>query len=74
MTPPLRVSDASVTSFPSPGEARRLIGVLQQHPHWSVFYDKRHRLWRAAEDDPDSDLYAESSDVDTVIGYITAHC
>jgi hypothetical protein len=23
-------------------------------------------------DDPDSDLYAESSDADTVIGYITA--
>ena len=30
-------------------------------------------LWRAAEDDPDSDLYVESSDADTVIGYITAH-
>jgi hypothetical protein len=38
-----------------------------------VFYDKRHRLWRAAEDDPDSDLYTEASDVDTVIGYITTH-
>jgi hypothetical protein len=24
-------------------------------------------------DDPDSDLYAESSDADTVIGYIIAH-
>ena len=30
-------------------------------------------LWRVAEDDPDSDLYAESSDADAVIGYITAH-
>ena len=30
-------------------------------------------VWRVAEDDPDSDLYAESSDADTVIGYITAH-
>jgi hypothetical protein len=28
---------------------------------------------RMAEDDPDSDLYAESSDVDTVISYIMAH-
>jgi hypothetical protein len=31
-----------------------------------------HVLWRVAEDDPDSDLYAESSDADTVIGYVTA--
>jgi hypothetical protein len=30
-------------------------------------------LWRVAEDDPDSDLYAESSDTDVVIGYITAN-
>ncbi len=35
--------------------------------------DKKYGLWRVAEDDPDSDLYAESSDADTVIGYITAH-
>jgi hypothetical protein len=62
-----------VTSLPSPDEAGRLIAFLQHHPRWSVFYDKRHRLWRAAEDDPDSDLYTEASDVDTVIGYITAH-
>jgi len=30
-------------------------------------------VWRVAEDDPDSDLYAECSNADTVIGYITAH-
>jgi hypothetical protein len=30
-------------------------------------------LWYVAEDDPDSGLYAESPDADTVIGYITAH-
>ena len=47
--------------------------VLQDHPRWSVFWDKRYHVWRAAEDDPDSDLYAESSDADTVIGYIQAH-
>ena len=34
---------------------------------------QKYGLWRVAEDDPDSDLYAESSDADTVIGYITAH-
>ena len=30
-------------------------------------------VWRVAEDDPDSDLYAESSDADTGIGDIAAH-
>jgi hypothetical protein len=30
-------------------------------------------VWRVAEDNPDSDLYVESSDADTVIGYIAAH-
>jgi hypothetical protein len=30
-------------------------------------------VWRVAEDDPDSGLYAESQDADTVIGYITGH-
>jgi hypothetical protein len=30
-------------------------------------------LWRVAEDDPDSDLYAESSQATTVIAYIHAH-
>jgi hypothetical protein len=30
-------------------------------------------VWRVAEDDPDSDLYAESSGADTVLAYITAH-
>jgi hypothetical protein len=34
---------------------------------------KKYGLWRVAEDDSDSDLYAESSDADTVIGYVTEH-
>lgn len=42
-------------------------------PRWSVFWDKRYGLWRAAEDDPDSDLYAEAGNADTVIQYMTAH-
>jgi hypothetical protein len=62
-----------MTGLPAPADAARLIGFLQDHPCWSVFWDKRHRLWRAAEDDPDSALYTESPDVDAVIGYITAH-
>ncbi len=59
--------------LPAPGDAARLARVLREHPHWSVFLDKKHGVWRAAEDDPDSALYAESRDLDTVIAYITAH-
>jgi hypothetical protein len=33
----------------------------------------KYRLWRAAEDDPDSELYAESPEAANVIRYITAH-
>ncbi len=60
--------------LPAAGDAARLAGFLGQHPCWSVFGDKKHGLWRAAEDDPDSALYAESADLDAVISYITAHC
>jgi len=35
-----------------------------------VFWDKRYGVWRAAEDDPGSAAYAESPDLDAVIGYI----
>jgi len=62
-----------MTGMPPPWEAARIAGVLQDHQRWSVFWDKRHRVWRAAEDDPDSDLYAESRDANAVIGYIVAH-
>jgi hypothetical protein len=58
---------------PSPGDAARLAVFLRDHPCWSVFWDKRHAVWRAAEDDPGSVLYAEGADVDAVISYITAH-
>jgi hypothetical protein len=62
-----------MTSLPPPGDASRLTRFLQDHLRWSVFWDKKHGLWRAAEDDPDSTLYAENRDVDAVIGYIAAH-
>jgi hypothetical protein len=58
---------------PAPGAAARIIQALRDHPCWSAFWDKRAGLWRVSEDDPDSGLYAESSDADTVIGYIQAH-
>jgi hypothetical protein len=60
-------------SLPAPADSTRLTRFLQDHPRWSLFWDKRHGVWRAAEDDPDSALYIESNDVITVIGYITAH-
>ncbi|MGD0063925.1 MAG: hypothetical protein ABSB76_10850 [Streptosporangiaceae bacterium] len=62
-----------MTMLPPPEEAARVTLFLQDHLHWSACWDKRHGVWRVAEDDPDSDLYAESRDADTVIGYIAAH-
>ena len=62
-----------MTRLPAPEDAARLTCVLRRHPWWTVFWDKKHGLWRAAEDDPDSTSYVESEDVDAVIGYITAH-
>jgi hypothetical protein len=46
-----------------PGGPAALVRLLGQ----------KYGLWRVAEDDPDSDLYAESSDADSVIGYMSAH-
>ena len=62
-----------MTILPSPGDASRITCFVRDCPGWSVFWDKKVGLWRVAEDDPDSDLYAESRDADTVIGYIRAH-
>ena len=62
-----------MTILPAPAEAARLTSFLNCHPRWSAFWDKRYGVWRVAEDDPDSFLYAESPDLDTVISYITAH-
>ena len=62
-----------MTVLPPPGDASRVSCFLADHSRWSAWWDKKHGLWRVAEDDPDSDLYAESSDADTVMDYITAH-
>lgn len=61
-----------LTYVPPTVAAARVCSVLLDHPRWSAFWDKRHGVWRVAEDDPDSALYAESSDADIVIGYIQA--
>lgn len=67
-----RAGPAAAIAVPAPADAARLSRFLREHPGWSVFWDKRHALWRAAEDDPGSALYAESPDLDTILGYITA--
>jgi hypothetical protein len=62
-----------MTNQPPPEDAALLTDVVREHQQWSVFWDPKYNLWRAAEDDPNSDLYAESPDAATVIRYITAH-
>jgi hypothetical protein len=62
-----------MTVLPSDADAARVSYFLADQPRWSIYWDKKYGLWRVAEDDPDSDLYAESSDVDIVISYITAN-
>ena len=36
--------------IPPPAQAARITSFLRDHPRWSVFWDKRYGLWRAAED------------------------
>jgi hypothetical protein len=62
-----------VAVLPPDADAVRIVCFLAEHLRWSVYWDKKYGFWRVAEDDPDSDLYAESSDAETVIGYIVAH-
>jgi hypothetical protein len=62
-----------MTSLPASCAVAQLTGFLKQHPSWSAFWDKRKGVWRVAEDDPDSDLYAESADAAEVLSYMTAH-
>lgn len=57
----------------APEAAARLSHILHNHHCWSIFWDKKYRVWRVTEDDPDSVLYAEDPNLDAVINYITAH-
>jgi hypothetical protein len=59
--------------IPTPYAAARIAAFLSEHLCWSAFWDKEHGVWRVAEDDPNSDLYAESTDANTVIAYMKAH-
>jgi hypothetical protein len=60
-------------SLPAPYAAARITAFLSEHLCWSAFWDKRDGVWRVSEHDPDSALYAESPDADTVIAYMAAH-
>jgi hypothetical protein len=60
-------------NLPTPYAAARIAIFLARHPCWTAFWDKQFGLWRVAEDDPDSDLYAASRDADTVIAYMATH-
>ena len=62
-----------MTNLPTPYAAARIAAFLDDHLCWSAYWDKHYGLWRVAEDDPHSDLYAESRDPDVVIRYISAH-
>ena len=62
-----------MTHLPTPYAAARIADFLAGHLSWSAFWDKRDGVWRVAENDPDSDLYAASRDADVVIRYMTAN-
>lgn len=62
-----------MTSLPTPYAAAQIAAFLDDHLSWSAWWDKRDGLWRVAEDDPGSDLYAASQDADVVIRYMQAH-
>ena len=51
-TPPARQSSTRMTNQPAPEDAARITGVVREHQQWSVFWDPKYHLWRAAEDDP----------------------
>jgi hypothetical protein len=50
--------------LPTPYAAAQIAAFLDDHLSWSVWWDKQYGLWRVAEDDTGSDLYAENRDVD----------
>jgi hypothetical protein len=62
-----------MTKLPDHGDALRIVAFLESHPGWSAFWDKRDGVWRVAEDDPTSELHAESASADRVIDYMATH-
>jgi transcriptional regulator with XRE-family HTH domain len=68
-----RLGNDRMTSLPDPRDVARIAESVSARAGWSIFWDKRYGVWRAAEDDPESDLYAESRDAQQVMDYIAAH-
>jgi hypothetical protein len=62
-----------VVNTPDPDDALRIANFFDNHTGWSIFWDKKHGVWRVSEDDPASELYEENPDARTVIAYVTAH-
>jgi hypothetical protein len=62
-----------MTRLPDHRDALRIAASLASHPAWSAFWDKRDGVWRVAEDDPHSGLYAENAHADWVIDYMATH-
>jgi hypothetical protein len=60
-------------NLPTPYAAARITAFLHDHLCWSAYWDKRYGVWRVSENDPASDLYAESRDADTVLTYMARH-
>jgi hypothetical protein len=67
------IGDNRAANAPGPDDAFHIANFFSVHIGWSVFWDKRHGLWRASEDDPGSDLYEENADARRVIDYVAAH-
>ena len=62
-----------MTRLPDQGDVLRMAAFLEGHPGWSAFWDKRDGVWRAAEDDPSSELYVEDADASQVIDFMATH-
>jgi hypothetical protein len=70
---PERARREHMTRLPDHADVLRMAAFLEGHPGWSAFWDKRDGVWRAAEDDPSSKLYAEDADASRVIDYMATH-
>ena len=57
----------------TPRQLAQLADFTRANPQWSFFWDKRYRVFRVTEDNPDSDLYEENADPDKVLAYMAAH-
>ena len=57
----------------TPRQLAQLADFTRANPQWSVFWDKRYRVFRVTEDNPDSDLYEENADPDKVLAYMAEH-